>query len=110
MSDKIDQADGRDGENVPAPVAIRQARRTIAIQRQSTSIGKPSCNGCKHNWYSARNGLAGDYPERPEILGRPHSRCSALDAYIPIVVDDQGKWIASDIPLGCPEYSQQLLF
>lgn len=69
----------------------------------------PTCEGCKHNWYSARGGLVGDYPGRPAILSRPHSRCTALAVYVPMVLGERGQWIASEIPKGCPEHAQRSL-
>lgn len=68
-----------------------------------------SCNGCKHNWYSASGGLSGDYPGRPEILSKPHSRCRELEEYIPMVLGEHGKWLGSEIPTACPVHKQQSL-
>lgn len=67
----------------------------------------PTCHGCKGCWYTAPGGLSGDYPGRPEIVGKPHSRCTKLAAYVPMVVDERGKWLASVVPPGCPEFRQR---
>lgn len=40
-----------------------------------------TCHGCRHCWYSAPDGLTGDYPGRPAILSQPHSRCAALGLF-----------------------------
>lgn len=70
----------------------------------------PTCNGCKHCRYSARFGLkGGDYPGRPEILSQPHSRCTELEVYVPMVVGEHDKWLASHVPPQCPEYRQPSL-
>lgn len=54
-----------------------------------------SCNGCTHNWYSARHGQARNMT--------PHSRCSSLHRDIPMVVTREDKWVASEIPQDCPQ-------
>lgn len=61
-----------------------------------------TCGGCSHNHYSAPFGQA----LRPE----PHSWCLHFYAAIPMHVDRFGSWLRSDIPPGCPTYSQQELF
>jgi hypothetical protein len=79
-----------------------------------------TCHGCKHCLYSAPGGQAGDYPGRPEILSRPHSRCSALDVYVPMILGPRspscdgspgpyGKWLSSAVPRECPEHRQPSL-
>lgn len=69
-----------------------------------------TCHGCKHCWYSAPGGIQGaDYPGRPKILSQPHSRCTALRAYVPMVLGEHGKWIGSAVPRECPEYAQPSL-
>lgn len=89
-------------------IAIARAESTPQL---SERIGGrlPCCNGCKHNWYSARYGLKGDYPGRPEILSQPHSRCTELGEYVPMVMGEHDKWLASRVPVGCPEYRQPSL-
>lgn len=69
-----------------------------------------TCHGCKHCHYSARYGLKGDYPGRPAIVALPHSRCTALDAYVPMVMGEGDKWLGSEVPPGCPEHQQPGLF
>lgn len=54
------------------------------------------CDGCGSNLYSAPNGQP---PRKPE----PHSRCSTLQADIPMVLDARGGWIASQKPEHCPQ-------
>jgi len=70
-----------------------------------------TCHGCRHNWYSARDGLkGGDYPGRPAILSKPHSRCTALAVYVPMIIGQRGEWLGSEVPKECPEHQQQEMF
>ncbi len=66
----------------------------------------PICSGCKHCHYTARYGLKGDYPGRPEILAKPHSRCTELGVYVAMVMGEHDKWLASEVPRECPEFRQ----
>lgn len=65
-----------------------------------------TCHGCKHCWYSAPGGQSGDYPGRPAILSQPHSRCIALQEYVPMVLGAYGKWLGSDVPMACPVHKR----
>lgn len=69
-----------------------------------------ACHGCQHCWYSAPGGQVGDWPGRPAILSQPHSRCTALDVYVPMIVGDREKWLGSEIPKECPQHAQPALF
>ena len=80
---------------------------------------QPMCMGCKHNWYSAPGGQKSlAHPGTDPILAKPHSRCLYFAAYIPMVVEKlkgcdgtySEKWIRSEIPPGCPSFSQEELF
>lgn len=69
------------------------------------------CDGCHHNWYSAPSGQQG-YPGCDPILTTPHSRCTYLKAYIPIVIEkirgcdgtSSNVWVRSEMPDDCPVY------
>jgi len=66
----------------------------------------PICAGCKHNWYSAPGGCLG----KPF----PHSRCLFFKEDIPAVVkklagcggSKSPRWIRSEVPAGCPTFSE----
>lgn len=68
-----------------------------------------TCHGCKHCCYSAPYGQSGDYPGRPAILSQPHSRCTALQEYIPMVLGEHAKWLGSEVPVACPTHKQPSL-
>ena len=65
----------------------------FATHQHQSRLGR--CDGCKHNWYSASGGQA----LKPE----PHSRCTALQQDIPMVLDARGSWLHSLKPENCPE-------
>ncbi len=70
----------------------------------------PTCHGCKHCYYSARYGQSGvDYPGRPAILSQPHSRCTELAVYVPMVMGEHDKWLGSRVPPECPVHRQPSL-
>jgi hypothetical protein len=74
-------------------------------------MGDATCHGCKHCLYSAPGGQQwATYPGAPEILMQPHSRCTALRIYVPMVLGQHGKWLGNEVPAGCPEYAQPGLF
>lgn len=73
--------------------------------------GLKTCHGCKGCHYSAPGGQKwATYPGAPAILLRPHSRCSILKVYVPMLLGDHDKWIGSDVPKECPEHAQPELF
>jgi hypothetical protein len=67
---------------------------------------RPTCHGCRGCWYSAPGGQQ-TYPGAPAILSQPHSRCTVLNAYVPMVLGEHGKWVASEVPADCPEYPKK---
>jgi hypothetical protein len=73
-----------------------------------------TCHGCKHCHYSAPDGQqwAKGCSNPPAILLQPHSRCTALGVYVPMVLGPapEKKWIGSEVPRGCPQYQQPALF
>ena len=62
----------------------------------------PRCDGCPQNHYSAPGGQHG----RPE----PHSWCLHFQRAIPMRMGPHDKWLASEIPPGCPTFAQRPLF
>lgn len=74
------------------------------------SGGLKTCHGCKSNHYTAPDGQTGDWPGRPAILSQPHSRCSALKVYVPMILGEHGKWLGSEVPKECPAHAQPGLF
>lgn len=64
-----------------------------------TTTGLVRCDGCKHNHYSAPGGQAGNRT--------PHSRCSALNADIKMILGEHQKWLGSAIPKECPTYPER---
>lgn len=66
-----------------------------------------TCAGCSHNHYSAPCGQkSGNRYFQGFDMHRPHSRCLHFDCQIPMHVDRFGSWLRSDIPAGCPTFSQ----
>lgn len=79
------------------------------------SAGK-KCDGCNHNYYSAPGGQQG-YPGCDPIYTEPHTRCLYFKAYIPMLIEKKkgcdgtmsAEWVRSEIPPGCPTFSQGAL-
>jgi hypothetical protein len=90
---------------------MQRATAIPIVPARATAPGPMlTCHGCKHCLYAARYGQAGEWPGRPAILSQPHSRCSALNSYVPMVMGEQDKWLGSVVPEGCPEHLQPGLF
>lgn len=84
----------------------------IPIANLQRSAATLTCHGCKHCHYSAPGGQqwAAGNPNLPAILLQPHSRCSVLRVYVPMILGEGGKWLGSEVPQGCPEHRQPELF
>ena len=84
--------DARSNDGKPAARTIPIAEAKAAAVDAAPAA---KCDGCKHIVYSAPGG---QLPLKPF----PHSRCGKLDVDVPMIIGEQGKWLSSLIPPGCP--------
>lgn len=83
----------------PDAAKVGASAPQTALGLMVTRVGGPTCHGCRSNLYTATWGQEWDR--------RPHSRCSALNQNIPMILGPHDKWLESEAPGDCPENAKR---